>query len=244
VSPPLIARSYLGDNTSPILSDLCAHLTSSADVELRVGPDTPGSSPDAAAHAHEFDLIWACGLMSIELMAAGNLDSDIVAAPVFAGEQGPVYHSVLVTRPETGFRTLAEATVGCLAVNEEESWSGHHVLLTQMAQLGLDEFANVMFSGSHKKSSEAVLAGEADVAAIDHTVWADLLTSNPALAALRVIDRTADWPAPPFSVRRSLDPDARARLIASLTAIGPGDIDGLDRIEPAHSETYATMRRL
>ena len=81
----LRARTYLGDNTAAILDAICSHLNSITGIELSADPLRPGSSPDATEHAGEFDLVWACGLLTSELIASGSLDADIVAAPVFAG---------------------------------------------------------------------------------------------------------------------------------------------------------------
>jgi ABC-type phosphate/phosphonate transport system substrate-binding protein len=243
LSQPLRARTYLGDNTAAILDALCSHLGSITGIELRADPGRPGSSPDATEHAGEFDLVWACGLLTSELIASGSLEADIVAAPVFAGQREAVYHSVVISRADSGFNSLADSLSGRLAINEEESWSGHHGLLEHVIQQGLGSFKRVLRSGSHRESARAVVAGSADAAAIDHTVWEHLLQSDDEFSGIEVIDRTLDWPAPPFSIRSSIDPDIRARLINSLTSVGPGDIEGLERIDRASASTYTTMGR-
>lgn len=241
---PLRARTYLGDNSVAIVEHLCSYLSAVAGVEVVVAGDSPGTSPDASDQADDFDLVWACGLLTSELMAARSLDAEIVAVPVFTGESKPVYHSVVVAHPRSGFTSLAEASAGRLAVNEEESWSGHHGLLVHMQRLGVAKFADIVWSGSHRDSALVVLAGDADVAAIDNTVWQHLVLEHPDLAHLQVIDRTTDWPAPPFTVHRSIEPATRARLIEYLTRVGPGDVDGLERIDPATAEAYSHMHRL
>ncbi len=227
----LTAATYLGENTVPILAAIAERLGAGFD------PDRPRSSADArrdCSTAGGPDLMWACGRLTAQLVAEGVLDGDVVAAPVFAGQQAAVYHSVLLARPG-GPASLAAAAGARLAVNEAESWSGHHALLAHLAGLGLsiDQFSTVEWTGSHRASVAAVAEGRADMAAIDHTVWEHLGRS----VELVVIDRTRDWPAPPFTLRRGASSAARDRLLA----IGPGDVAGLDGIEPVDIGHYQRL---
>ena len=106
---------------------------------------------------------------------------DIVAAPVFPGQHGPVYHSVLVASAVERHRaTLEDLPGSVLAVNEPGSWSGHHALRAMLVERGVREpvFRHVVVTGSHAASIRALLTGAASVAAIDHTVWEDAVAST------------------------------------------------------------------
>jgi ABC-type phosphate/phosphonate transport system substrate-binding protein len=85
-----------------------------------------------------------------------------------------------------------------------------------------------------------VLDEAADTAGIDDTIWTDLAASDRRLDALAVIDRTRAWPAPPFSVARSLDPVIREALTAVLPTLRP---EGLGGIRPARDADYDPIRR-
>lgn len=238
----LTAVTFLGDNTRPILEALCARVTATTGVEIVIVPGTPGSSKDAVRSADDADLIWACGFLTANMIDAGGLDGKIVAAPVFTGEDGPTYHSVLVAREDPEPTDLAHFR-GTVAVNEDESWSGHHALGHHFDVIGLEgPVAGVWTSGSHRGSVEAVAAGQADLAAIDHTVWEHLTETTALTAGLAVIDRTRDWPAPPFTIHQRVDPVTRRRLVDALTGITAGDVVGLTGIVAVTRPDYDVMQ--
>ena len=234
--------TFLGDNTRPILEELRAHIRATTDVDIDVVQGPPGSSEVADRSAGDADLIWACGFLTANLIDAGRLDGEIVAAPVFPGEKGPTYHSVLITRADTEIADLAHFQ-GTVVINEDESWSGHHALGHHFDVVGLEgPLAGVRTSGSHRASVEAVAAGEADLAAIDHTVWRHLAETTSLTARLAVIDHTRDWPTPPFTIHHRVQADTRRRLVEALTGITPGDVTGLTGIVAVRRSAYDVMR--
>ena len=127
-----------------------------------------------------------------------------------------------------------------LAVNEIESWSGFLGLKAHVER----SFPGTWFreqavTGSHRASVHAVAHQTCDVAAIDITVWEHIVATEPEAATnLRIIDRTVDWPAPPFSLGSHLDLERRNSLRAALIVIGPSDMPSLDGIVPADSDLY------
>lgn len=225
----LTAATYLGDNTVPILDALVATL-GDAGIDIAVDPTAGRDSADARAHAADVDLVWMCGSLAMVLLDDATLPHDIVAAPVFAGEQTAVYRSVFVARTD-GPATIDEALGSTIGVNEPESWSGHHGL---RRHLGDRWFADELATGSHRGSIAAVAAGDCAVAGIDVTIWRHVCATEPeAVADLRVIDQTSDWPAPPFLVRRGAESLASAIIEAT--------VDGLHRIVPASAESYRRL---
>jgi ABC-type phosphate/phosphonate transport system substrate-binding protein len=85
-----------------------------------------------------------------------------------------------------------------------------------------------------------LLAGEAEVAAIDHTVWEHRLARDAELARLYVVGKTRDWPAPPFSLHRRIEPKARERIVDALSR---AVIPGLTRIVPVSDADYDLIRQ-
>ena len=238
----LSAVTFLGDNTRPILEELCTRIRATTGVDIDLVPGPPGSSQEAGRSAGDADLIWACGFLTSNMIDAGGLDGEIVAAPVFAGEDGPTYHSVLITRADTEIADLAHFQ-GAVVINEDESWSGHHALGHQFDAIALEgPLAGVRTSGSHRGSVEAVAAGEADLAAIDHTVWQHLAETTSLTEGLAVIGHTRDWPSPPFTIHHRVDADQRQRLVEALTGIMTGDVAGLTGIVAVRRSAYDVMR--
>jgi len=235
----LTAVNCLAENSVPIFDALLGRLAETIAVEIVV---LPGCNETAMA-AGEADVAWACGLLTRQLITVGQMDADIVAAPIFSGERLPVYHSVVVVRQDSGFDSLADCANSRFAINEPGSWSGHHGLAAHLAESGqsLSMFSAVVETGSHHLSIAAVERGEADVAAIDHTVW-EHLAATGRTTDLVVIERTRDWPAPPFSLRRSLDVGVREQVLNGLLSIGPNEVQGLAGVVQASADDYDLMR--
>lgn len=230
----LLATTCLGANTVPILGHLAAGLR-------RVGVDVefddrlePGER-DELLRADAVDLVWACGLLTMERIAAGAR-LEVVAAPVFAGETAARYRSVVVVRSDSEASEVSDTFTGRLAVNELGSWSGYRGYSAWLDELGesIDSYRTVVLTGSHRNSTSAVLEGVADVAAVDHTVWDHLVSTGSSVGGLRVLASTTDWPAPPFSVRPEFARELRDALVGLSVA-------GLDRIEPTTAAAYEPM---
>ena len=84
----LRAATFLGPNTVPILAELTQRLRD-ADLDIELTGDEPGSSGDATERARDADLVWACGCLTVELVAAGNLHASIVAGRSVASMERP-----------------------------------------------------------------------------------------------------------------------------------------------------------
>jgi ABC-type phosphate/phosphonate transport system substrate-binding protein len=100
-------------------------------------------------------------------------------------------------------------------------------------------FERITITGSHEASIDAVIDGTADIAAIDDTVWTARIARDPDAAALRVIDRTETWPAPPFSVTGITDGGLREAI---RDALPQAVVPGLVAIERVSDADYAVFR--
>lgn len=251
--------THLGDNTVSVLTDLARGLSRSealADLGLKpwFEPDLPADQRLRAIDHGEFDLVWVCGLYTVTRLVPTPYR--VVAAPIFAGSTTPTYHSVIVARPDAELSSLDQAVAqgAQLVANEPESWSGYHGLGHELRRRDLDPsmLSQATFSGSHRNSVAAV--GTTDdrpahrrrtkrIAAIDNTIWEHLRAGGDrSTADLVVIDRTGDWPSPPFSLRADLDLDEAAALEQAL--LDPATLDsvpGLAGMVPAGDDAYRTM---
>lgn len=227
------ATTCLGDNTVPILRDLVSQLLD-AGIDIDFDEDQAPGEREEAFVSGSVDLAWACGLLTAERI--DGLDLEVVAAPVFAGEAGAVYRSVIVVSAESHAVTVSDTFDGRLALNEYGSWSGYRGLerWLETRSLSIDAYRTHVLTGSHRNSVSAVAEGVADVAAVDHTVWDHLVATEPRVSGVRVLATTSDSPAPPFSLRTALVAD----LAPILLSLHPA---GLARIEPAGIDTYRTM---
>jgi len=79
---------------------------------------------------------------------------------------------------------LAGHRIGC---NDPISLSGHHALRFEIERRGgdPDAFADLVFTGGHDASLDAVAAGELDAAVIDSVVRTRRIRTDPTIASLR-----------------------------------------------------------
>jgi ABC-type phosphate/phosphonate transport system substrate-binding protein len=231
--------TYLGPNIRAPATSIAASLTAALGrpVEVWAAPDDDARR--AALSEPITVLAWMCGLVSVQAVD-GGAPVAILAAPIFPGRTTAVYGSVIIVRRADRGRLLGSLSGARLAVNEASSWSGHHAL---RAHLGARDdacgFSSVVDTGSQVASIAAVLAGDADIASVDDTVWDYLLRTDPRLGELAVIDRTRSWPAPPFSVPRHVEPAVRDAIAGLLPTLRP---TGLEGIVAATSRDYDPIR--
>ncbi|MGI9623991.1 MAG: phosphate/phosphite/phosphonate ABC transporter substrate-binding protein [Acidimicrobiales bacterium] len=243
----LTAVSYLGLNTVSILDELAAYLTETTGIDMkRAGPPRSSTQAIEADRDTRGDVVWACGHLTMQLRASDPGCLEIIGAPVFTGQSGPVYHAVVVARRE-GPTSLIDALDLRLGVNEIESWSGHLGLRAHLGQQGSSRwFSDVTLTGSHLESVEALATGSVGVISVDNTVWEQLLDDppesiEPHLAGLVIIDRTVDWPAPPISIGGAVGAEASRQIRSALGSLGAGDVVGLDAVRESSHLDYAVM---
>jgi phosphonate transport system substrate-binding protein len=196
-------------------------------VSLRVesrasGPQKGG---ECFSFADEADVAFMCAPSFIWLR---DLQPPLVellgVLPVFDDERNqrrPVYFCDVVVRNDAPIHAFSELQGGSWAYNDACSLSGYYSLLNKLEEAGADEsfFDNILCSGSHLNSIEAVLSGEADAAAIDSNVLRMRFRVAPALRnKLRVIESWGPYPIQPVVVSSALNPELKQRLHATFLA--------------------------
>lgn len=232
---------YLGSSLIPVAERLASTIHDRLGFAVDFDPRASDAERLAALDHPPAGILWLCGLDTVRRLDDGRLDASIVGAPVFPGRDAPVYDSVIVTSDRWEGSDLRDLGGATLAINEPDSWSGHHALRAHLLAVGLREpmFGRILTTGSHEASIDAMLDGQADCAAIDETVWSARVARDPRTAMLRVIDRTEPWPAPPFSLVDGLDPAVAAAVRDALLTI---TVPGLRAIAPATDVDYAVFR--
>jgi phosphonate transport system substrate-binding protein len=127
--------------------------------------------------------------------------------------------------------------------NEPGSFSGYEAMRYYLAVQGLDGdfFGRVVTSGSHQRSIEWVLAGDAEVSAIDSTVLSTLLVRRPSLAAqLRVVDSIGPSPMPPWVVAQQVPAEVRQAIRQLMLAMS-GDAEGQAILASAGIRRFVTV---
>lgn len=231
---------YLGGSLVPVAADVADSLGECLGIRVAFDPAATDDERRAALDDPAPGLVWMCGLETVLRQDDGRLAASIIGAPVFPGRNAPVYDSVIVASGRDGV-TLADLGGRTLAINQPDSWSGHHALRAHLHRIGRPQstFGRIVVTGSHEASIDAVIDGAADLAAIDDTVWTARIARDPDAAALRVIDRTETWPAPPFSVTGITDDGLCEAIRDALPGVA---VPGLVAIAPASDRDYAVFR--
>ena len=133
----------------------------------------------------------------------------IVATPVFAFEgcDGPDHCSFVVSR-KGGLRKRLEDFRGAVAaINGRDSNTGMNLFRAAVAPLanGAPFFGEVIVTGAHFQSLEAVAEGRADIAAVDCVSFALLAKGVPHLVErIDIVARTPATPALPYIASATL----------------------------------------
>ncbi|PQV54779.1 phosphate/phosphite/phosphonate ABC transporter substrate-binding protein [Paraburkholderia sp. BL21I4N1] len=191
-------------------------------VLLKVKPACRIVEPDEELHGFwrrpNLLISQTCGY---PLMHGLHEQVQLIATPRFdaPGCEGADYSSVLVTRADAPFDTLAACRGARAAYNQDDSNSGMNVFRHAVAPLarGGAFFSAVVRTGSHLGSLRAVVENRADVAAIDCVTFAFVNDEIPELARqVRRIGVTAPSPGLPLIASNTVPPQTIEALRDAL----------------------------
>ena len=141
--------------------------------------------------------------------------------PSAPGYDGPRYAAHVVVREDDRARNAGDLRGARLAVNGEDSYSGYHVW-RRILPAGEDArsfFGEIAAKGSHRASIASVLAGEADVCAVDcvtHALLSDRLGGE--LHGSRILATSATAPGLPYVTAAAASDEDVLRLREGLFA--------------------------
>lgn len=160
-------------------------------------------------------LAQACGLPLVTTLA-GRVR--FVATPVYAvkGCVRGSYRSWLVVREDAPVTGIVDLEGSIAAVNAPHSQSGANALLALTAEVAGSRpfFADILLTGAHAASLDAVRGGRAACAAIDCVTWHHL--GPEGSAGLRILGGTPTAPALPFIAAAGTDDATLGRLRHAL----------------------------
>ena len=216
------------------------------------GPE-PGADPFRDG---TYDLGWICSTSFVDLSLGGDRPSVQLAGigwvPSDSDAAGrAVYFGDLVVRPEHPTASLADLRGQRIGCNDPVSLSGHYALRHAIVSAGDDPetFAQLVFTGGHHASLDALVAVELDAAVVDSVVRTGRARHDAAVAGLRVVDRLGPWPVQPLVARADLDPHLVAEVQSTILALNDdpavrsllGDA-ALDRFVATTPDHYAPVR--
>jgi phosphonate transport system substrate-binding protein len=210
---------------SPILYETYAHIARY--IGEKVGYPTTlrvGQSFDEFAEG-QVDVAYICGLPYVRMASQDTCPVELLAAPVLQGERyqhRPIYFSDVIVRSDSPYTSFDELG-GCVwAYNERVSHSGCNLVCYSLLERGKspDYFGKTVKSGSHLRSLEMVLEGEADATAIDSHLSDILRSRDEGLARrLRVVDVLGPSSIPPVVVSKRLDDQLKCKMREALVTM-------------------------
>ncbi len=203
------ATTLLAANTERLLHEAVAAADGwSFDAEQ------PWDERLAGVRRGAFDVVWACGLLTAELIVDG-VPLVPVGVPSLDGFEDGRYRSVIVAREGDDAERW---TTGRVGVNEYGSWSGWHAYRIHLERSGrsVDDHSSIVLTGGHAQSLELLRSGAVDVVSIDSSVWV-----SEQHEGLEVVEQTDWWPAPPVSVRS----DSERSLVDELVGLHASGVD-------------------
>ncbi|MEL7212867.1 MAG: PhnD/SsuA/transferrin family substrate-binding protein [Pseudomonadota bacterium] len=184
---------------------------------------------DLWAHWHDPNLLFSqtCGLpyalgLHKHLTLLGTPDFNLPGCPP------GYYNSALVTRGDDTRSDIAEFANAPVAFNQSHSQSGWSALFHYAAAREAT-FSNLIGTGGHTASVEALLGGTVDLACVDAHTFRLICHDTPEARGLRVIDHTLPTPGTPYVTAIPEHAERlRAKLTATIAGLSPEDRATLD----------------
>lgn len=217
----LLFVSLMAGNADSFYHDLAQYLHATTGLNIRVIDSASWQERTQLINHGAVDFAAVCGAVYVEHVWRG-LSVQLLAAPVMSKARyntQPVYFSDFVVRTASRFRAFADLQGASWAYNEQASFSGFQAVQAYLAKKGFVHpyFGHTIETGSHQQSLEAVIAGRADVTAIDSIVLERAVQLQPELAKhIRTVHTIGPSPVPPLVTTRHLAPDVVAALQHAL----------------------------
>ncbi len=176
-------------------------------------------------HRHPDALTWIGGVSLLQ--GYKRHEMQLLAVPIFKG--APVYHSLIITQEGRKEKALTDFKHQVLAYPDVYSSSGFIAPTYALKAQGLDiqnYFRYLMRTETHENSIEAVLAHQADVAAVDEYIFTQYLSLHPHAAnQLTVLQKLGPYPFPPLIAGREVSKQTMQQLQEALIHM-PNDAEG------------------
>ncbi|MEG0000857.1 phosphate/phosphite/phosphonate ABC transporter substrate-binding protein, partial [Comamonas sp.] len=177
-----------------------------------------------------------------------NAEAFAVAVTKKTGKSA--YHSVVITRKDSGLDSVARLQRKTFAFVDPTSTSGHLFPKAGLLADGFDpdkHFSRVIFSGSHDANIMAVANGKVDGAAVADRIFESAVAKGVVKAEdFQVIWRSQPIPESPMVWRKSLDAATKQKVAAALAEIKDlpwGDQGVLNGFAPTTDKAYDVVRQ-
>ncbi len=142
----------------------------------------------------------------------------LLAAPVLFGKAN--YYSYIIVNKNSKIKTFADLREKKFAFTDPISNTGSLVPTYELAKINETPkgyFKQLIYSGGHDKSIEAVAHKFVDGAAVDQFIWEYMNKKHsPLTAATKIIKKIGPFCIPPFAVNSNIDKKLFSKMRAIL----------------------------
>ena len=150
------------------------------------------------------------------LVAMDGGDAEFLAGPVRMGS--PSYRSIFIVRSDSDIERLDDLKGTSLALTDELSTSGFLLPRVMLKRKGIttpaEFFEQIVLTGSHNRSIEAVLEGAVNVAGVGDSFLAHLKPESRE--KLRILETSGPISYGPVTVRRDLNSAIKNKIRSAL----------------------------
>ena len=175
------------------------------------------------------------------------------AVPLVQRDVDRQFHSLLITRPETGINGLKDLAGKTFCFGDINSTSGHLYPYLVMKQAGIlpdKQLKSFRYTGSHAATAEAVAAGACDAGALDETVYKSMVGDAKLTGKTKVFFTTPPFADYVWAARKDLDAKTQKAFSDALLRLQTGKDDGVLKIlrgehyVKASDAEYADVQRV
>jgi len=201
-----------------------------------------------ALRSGKLDIAYLGPFSYVLASSIANAEAFAVAVTKKTGKSA--YHSVVITRKDSGLDSVARLQRKTFAFVDPTSTSGHLFPKAGLLVDGFDpdkHFSRVIFSGSHDANIMAVANGKVDGAAVADRIFESAVAKGVVKAEdFQVIWRSQPIPESPMVWRKSLDAATKQKVAAALAEIKDlpwGDQGVLNGFAPTTDKAYDVVRQ-
>lgn len=205
------------NNTKPLSDAISAKL--GVPVTLYVG--TNYTATIEALQSGKIDIAFF-GPFSY-ILAHSKYGAEAILRVLSSNDLKPTYNSLIITKPDSGIKTVADLKGHTFSFVDPASTSGYLVPSYVITQAGLDptkDLKNPIFAGNHVASLTAVLSGKVDAGAVASDTFAQQKDKGLYKDGdVTVISKSFDIPQGPLAVRKDLSTTDRKFIVDAFTSI-------------------------
>ena len=139
---------------------------------------------------------------------------DLLAVPVIGGQ--PTYQAICLAHADSSARRLEDPRSGSFAFTDTLSFTGQAYMRARLAYMGTSTkefFTSTVQVEGHDVLLHLVAMGQVSAGCINSVVYDQLIRQEPELMeAIRIVERSEPFGAPPVVVSKQIDSDLRGEL--------------------------------